>query len=94
VRVSGFNAQQPPHVSWPASPVVARAYLDQLARTKGIQPERAAAVKSALERGGSARAQLESIATQLESDAASASRPDASRLKALAATLKGIAAPR
>jgi hypothetical protein len=94
VRVSGFNAQQQPHVAWPASPVVARAYLDQLARTKGIQPERATAVKSALERGGSARAQLESIATQLDSDAASASRPDAARLKALAATLKGIAAPR
>ena len=41
VRVDGFNAQQQTRIVWPASSVVARAYLDQLTRTKAIQPERA-----------------------------------------------------
>lgn len=40
-----FNTQAQTRVTWPAAPVVARAYLDQMARNRGIQPQRAAAVE-------------------------------------------------
>jgi len=100
VRREEFNAQQQPMVTWPASAVVARAYVDQLNRTKGIQPERASAVVAAMDRAEQIRSsrdrgadevlqQLTSLASQLESDAAAASGRDQMRLKALAETLQG-----
>ena len=97
VRVAAFNAQQQPRASWPASPVVARAYVDQLTRSRSIQPDRAAAVKAALDRAGGrsgrteeTASQLEALAAQLESDAASAGARDAARLRSLAETMKGL----
>ena len=103
VTLGGFNAQQQPKIEWPATSAVARAYLDQLARTKGIAADRAAAVKSALERAdgiktsrdrgaADAAAPLERLAGQIEADAAGATGRDAARLRGLAATLKGRAA--
>jgi hypothetical protein len=98
VRMDEFNAQQQPRMSWPAATVVARAYLDQLNRSKGISAARAGEVKSALDRadrtkpGPNSKAALDSIdavATGVETDAAAASGRDAMRLKALAATMKG-----
>jgi hypothetical protein len=101
VRSEEFNAQQQPRVEWPATSVVARAYLDQLTRSKGIAPARAAAVKDALERVDGVRTgqeagaaatldQLDALATQLESDAAAAAaKQDQTRLRSLAATIKG-----
>ena len=74
--------------------VVSRAHLDQLNRSKGISPARAAAVKSALDKvekdkaGKPAIDQLEAVAKQVEQDAASASGLDAKRLKNLAAAMK------
>ncbi len=62
-----FNAQQQPRMSWPAATVVARAYLDQLNRSKGISAARAAEVKSALDKadktkpGPNSKAALDSI---------------------------------
>ena len=50
VHATEFNPQQQPKVVWPASSVVARAYVDQLARSKSIQPEQASAIVGALER--------------------------------------------
>ena len=41
--------------TWPATSAVARAYLDQLTRTHGVAPERAAAIKTALERADRVR---------------------------------------
>jgi uncharacterized membrane-anchored protein len=87
-------------IVWPASSVVARAYLDQLARSKGIQPARAAAVTASLERvdrlqNGKERGatavldQLNALATQIEGDAGTANPADAGRLRSLAATIKG-----
>jgi hypothetical protein len=98
VRPGVFNAQQQMKVVWPAASPVARAYLDQLARTHGIKPERAAAIKTALERadrihsakdkGAAAAAeQLKALAGQVIDDANAATGRDAMRLKALAATL-------
>jgi hypothetical protein len=102
VKPGIFNAQQQMRVTWPASPAVAKAYVDQLTRSKAIGADRAAAVKTAVERADRVRAkdrnaqaaaeQLKALTGQLESDAAAARGLDAARLKALAATLSDRAA--
>jgi hypothetical protein len=103
VRFDAFNTQQQPRIVWPATSIVARAYLDQLTRGKAIQPQRAAAVKDALDRsdgvknaqdkGGTAAVdQLDALASQLDTDATSARGRDQARLKALAETLRGRSA--
>ena len=92
VRSTEFNAQDQTKLTWPATPLVARAYLDQLTRSKAITPGRATAVKAALDKR--AKGKLDALATQLESDAAAASGRDAARLKALAATLQGFTTQR
>jgi hypothetical protein len=95
VRMNEFNAQQQPKVTFPADFIVARAYLDQLTRSKGIAPARASSVKSAIDRasgdrpGAAALDQLDKIAGELEQDATTASGRDADRLRWLAATIKG-----
>jgi len=102
VRTEELNTQQQTKVVWPASSVVALAYVDQLTRSKAIAPDRARAVKTALDRADSLRSskdatataaldQLTALATQFERDAAAASALDAPRFRALAATLKGRA---
>jgi hypothetical protein len=99
VRSDEFNPQAQTKVTWPATPVVARAYVDQLMRAKGIQPERAAALNSALARAERARSgkdkaaadEIETLATQLKSEGGGAKGPDGDRVRALAATLEGIA---
>jgi hypothetical protein len=103
IRTEELNTQQQTKVVWPPSGAVARAYVDQLARTHGIQPERMRAVKSALDRADGIRTgkergaaatldQLDALAAQVESDAGAAEGRDAMRLRALAATMKGRAA--
>jgi len=102
VRSEELNVQEQGRVVWPATPVVARAYLDQLTRGKAIEPERARAVRTALDRADDARSsrgksqaaidQLDGLASQLDRDAGTAAGRDAARMRSLAATLKGIAA--
>jgi hypothetical protein len=100
VRVEEFNAQRQSKLTWPATSVVARAYLDQLGRNKAILPAQASAVKEALNRVDSLRTgrerdaaarldRLDALAAQLESDAAAARGRDAERLRALSTTLAG-----
>ena len=100
VRVEVLNTQQQTRVVWPPSAVVARAYVDQPTRSHGIQPERARAVRTALDRADGIRTgkergavevldQLDALAAQLESDAAAAAGRDAVRLRSLAAAIKG-----
>jgi hypothetical protein len=85
-----FNAQQQRRIDWPASPVVARAYLDQLGRTSAISEERARKVEAELSRGESSG--LQALAAELEADSAKAAGRDQARLHSLAETLKEIAA--
>jgi hypothetical protein len=103
VQTTEFNAQQQARIVWPDSSVVARAYLDQLARNKAIQPARASAVKSALDRADGIRTgkernaaaildSLTALAGQLESDAGSATGRDAARLQSLAGNMRSRAA--
>ncbi|HEX7282761.1 MAG TPA: hypothetical protein VF239_11940, partial [Vicinamibacterales bacterium] len=103
VRMTEFNAQNQPRVTWPATTVVARAYLDQLGRSNAISAERARAVRDALERVDELRTgkertaatvltSLDAVAAQVEADAKTKTGRDAMRLNALAETLKGRAA--
>jgi len=95
-----FNPQQQFRVRWPAEPVVARAYLDQLERSESIEDSTVAEMTSALERaatrlGNGGRdeklaARLESLAAELEGDEGEG--VTARRRAGLAGTLGGIAA--
>jgi hypothetical protein len=100
VRVTSFNAQQQPKVTWPPTIVVARAYLDQLVRANAIAAPRAAALKAAFDKADAIRTgkengaaqildQLDGMAAELEKDAASAKGRDQSRMRSLATTIKG-----
>jgi len=68
-----LNAQDQQKLVWPASFVVARAYVDQLARSGGLPAARINAIRDALSRGeqGSGQARrtaLSQLATQLSTD--------------------------
>ncbi len=95
VRQAEFNAQHQSKLTWQPSSAVARAYLDQLTRSKAIRADRAAAISPALERADreagrdkNAVGQLDTLAGQLETDAAAASAADAAKMRSLAATIK------
>jgi hypothetical protein len=73
VRFDYLNAQDQQKLTWPASFVVARAYLDQLARSKGLPTKRINATRDALTRAeqatGPARSTaLTQLVTQLKTD--------------------------
>jgi uncharacterized protein (DUF305 family) len=97
-----FNPQQQRRIDWPASPVVARAYLEQLGRNQAIPPERARALSAGLDRADEvlesnnrsdeeAARRLEALAAEIENDNAGADGRDQARLRSLASTVKGIA---
>ena len=103
VKFDQMNVQGQKKNVWPAVPVVARAYVDQLNRSKAILPARATAVSAALGRAdkiksskdtGSAVAakELDALALQIQKDATTATAADKARLTALATTMKGISA--
>jgi hypothetical protein len=94
VRFDVFNPQNQPKLVWPASYVVARAYLDQLVRDKGISSERSSAIARDLDRaeklkGASERTALTQLATRLDRDASTASEP--ARVQALAGAVRDLA---
>jgi hypothetical protein len=96
VRFDTYNPQNQPKITWPASFVVARAYVDQLTRGKTLSPERTSALKGELDRaeklsGQAQRAALAQVSKQLEADPAAANEP---RVRALAAVLNDIATGR
>ncbi len=81
VQTAEFNAQHQPKLSWPASPVVARAYLDQLVRAGAVSTELAARLAAdldsieRLQAGADRRAALTRLgdaATRFEADALAA----------------------
>ncbi len=102
-HVEELNVQRQQTVTWPAASVVARAYLDQLTRSRSVQPARASAIDAALKRVDDLRSRrdrnaaavlgnLTTLATDLDKDAAAASGRDAQRLRSLASTLRDRAA--
>jgi len=96
VKLDELNVQSQPKFTWPASYTVARAYLDQLARSKALPAERIAATMKAMAdvegmAAGAAKtkaiADLNAMALQFNKDAVTAKRADMLRLQALAKTI-------
>ena len=98
IQSDEMNTQVQKKIVWPATLAVTMAYVDQLTRSKGIQPQRVKAVRASMERADGTRAgsssarsvvvQLTTVSAQVENDAAAASGRDAIRLRALAETMK------
>jgi hypothetical protein len=85
-----LNAQDQQKLVWPASFVVARAYLDQLARSNGLSTIRINATRDALTRaervsGQARRDALNQVVTQLNADVPGSS--DQTKLRMLIATV-------
>jgi len=94
VHFDYLNAQDQPKMVWPPSFVVARAYVDQLARGNAVSRERLTAITNELSRdeklSGTARHDaLMQLTSQLESEARASSDP--ARVTMLADELKEIA---
>ena len=97
---ASFNPQQQFPVDWPAEPVVARAYLDQLERSKVLPPSLVTDLNAALDRSAMQLvdgARDEDLADKLDSLAATISVDGGDALTirrraGLAATLSGISA--
>jgi hypothetical protein len=94
VQLESFNAQEQPKLVWPPSFPLARAYLDQLARSNGLAATRITAVRTALadaerQSGQQRRTALTQLATQLHSDATGAG--DATKVHTLAAAVGELA---
>jgi hypothetical protein len=85
------NTQGQPKFVWPATPALARAYADQLERSKGLSADRLSQVRQAV--GGASgtmqnRSALTALAAQLDTDAATSN--DGAKVRALAATLRAL----
>ena len=89
-----FNVQEQQRFAWPPTFVLARAYLDQLERGRGLVADRIAAVRSELARLEAMSAQarrggLTQLATQLDGDAARAA--DATKVRTLGSVVRQLA---
>jgi hypothetical protein len=89
-----LNTQGQPHLVWPPSFALARAYVDQLERSSGLPSSRITSVRRALETAESAsgarRANaLRTLAAQLDRDASASS--DGAKVRTLAVTVRGVA---
>ena len=95
VHFDELNVQNQPKITWPSNFVVARAYLDQLARSAALAPDRIAALNAQVAKVEASHsdkkevAKLKTMGTSLDKDATSAKTPaDAERMRALAAIIK------
>jgi len=94
VHLDYFNTQDQPKITWPASFVVARAYVDQLERSNGLTALRLKAVRQELDRAEKATGQarrdaLNGLASALGQDAATSS--DQAKVQRLASVVTDLA---
>jgi hypothetical protein len=94
VRMTEYNPQSQPRITWPPAFPVIRSYLDQLGRNDGLAAARRTAIASALDAAekqtGAARgASLTKLATQVDADVGGAK--DKTRVRALSAEIKRLA---
>jgi hypothetical protein len=99
VRVAELNVQNQQKIEWPAKLIVAKAYLDQLARSQALPDDKIATLRAAIQQAEtsnlskSSLAKLKQLAAPLSTDAGSAKdEADAKRLRALAEILNRPAA--
>jgi hypothetical protein len=94
VHLDYFNTQDQPKLVWPASFVVARAYLDQLARSNGLAPDSVSAARRELAQAERLSGQqrtdaLTQLASQLNTEAPGAADP--AKVRTLAAAVTDLA---
>ncbi len=94
VKMDYLNVQGQPKFVWPPSFALARAYVDQLERSRGLSSGRIAAVRQQLSAAeaasGAARNDaLGKLAAQLESDASGSS--DAAKVRTLVGAVRALA---
>jgi hypothetical protein len=94
VRLDYLNVQGQPKLVWPASFVVARAYLDQLARAGALAPDKLLAARDALARaerlsGQQRRDALTQLVTQLTGDVSGST--DQAKMRTLDAVVLELA---
>jgi hypothetical protein len=94
IKLAYLNTQGQPKLVWPPSFALAKAYVDQLERSKGLDGGRIKAVRGELATAekatGTARSSaLEKLAGELETDAAKSL--DAAKVRTLAGAVKQLA---
>jgi len=96
VHMDVLNVQTQQMIKWPKSLTVAKAYIDQLERSGGLEANRLAELRQAIQKAEASksdRGKLKSHSSSLEKSAASAKNDaDAARLRALADILKNPSA--
>jgi hypothetical protein len=91
VKVAELNVQNQQKIVWPRNLVVAKAYIDQLERSKALPTEQIASMRQAIEKGE--KGKLKGFASTLETSAGKTKNvADSSRMLALAEILKKPAA--
>ena len=93
VKLDYFNTQGQVKFTWPASYSLARAYLDQLERSNGLDQSKIASARAELasaekSSGATQSAALARLVSQLESESTGAA--DAAKVQLLAGTLKQL----
>jgi hypothetical protein len=94
VHLDYLNTQGQPKFVWPPSFALARSYVDQLERSRGLAPGRISAARQALASaenasGAQRRDALTQLATQLDGDATGG---DAAKVRMLAGAVRDLAA--
>jgi hypothetical protein len=90
VRVNELNVQHQQRIEWPRNLVVAKAYVDQLERSKGLSFDEIVSLRQALDK--SDKKKLKKLASSLEKSSSGKSDADTSRIAALAEILRKPAA--
>jgi hypothetical protein len=95
VHYDTLNVQDQPQVTWPSSLIVAKAYLDQLARSQALPANQIASLMKAVDKTEKSHlkkkdvAKLSQMASTVDSSASGAKDPaDAKRMTALAEILR------
>ena len=93
VRFDYLNAQEQRKLVWPASFPLAKAYLDQLERDKGLDAARITAVRSSLTSAEKQSGQKRKTAlTQIASELAKETGGDQAKIKLLSGAVTDLAA--
>jgi len=95
IQVAEMNVQNQQKIVWPNKLVIAKAYIDQLERSKGLSADQISTLRDSVEKaetsklGKKERKQLKKDAKTLDKSAASAKNAaDASKIRALASVMK------
>jgi len=94
VHLDYLNVQGQPKYVWPPTFALARAYVDQLERSKGLSADRIKSVRQSLvtaeqAAGDARRTALTQLASQIEGDANGSS--DAAKVRTLATAVRDLA---